>query len=355
MNNPNYMVRDLAGKTSTDRDDRPSYTSIIYGLALGDSEKGRVEVKLLGDGKNETKDFLYWERKDGPGVGFVESEERGIFLPTTVSVMQGDLVVITTTGQTERKMIVTGVAGGGDVAANRVQNIDDDVSYIKGSVKFTQENVSNFQKYLGDPILDGTNLLKNPSFNSLDNWTIDYGKYAHPDISFSNEYTDGAYQSIKLVFGRDNYHMTLTQTYDFSNPMFNPVGDNWFVGTLYWYTLGDHPYATLSNNDVSIRTSLQFSSNDNKISFRSNDFNGLVTNYNFSRNNKWGRHRSIILLEYEKGNEIAFPFYGYVNPKMEFVVSISSERKYGASTDTATAYINRPKLEWGGLPTPWTP
>lgn len=355
MNNPNYMVRDLVGKNSTDRDDRPSYTSIIYGLALGNSEKGYVEVKLLGDGKNETKDFLYWERKDGPGVGFVESEERGIFLPTTVNVQQGDLAVITTTGQTERKMIVTGVAGGGDITAGEMKDIRNEQLDIHNKQVGYEAILKRFMEFYGDPVCDGTNLFKNTTFNSLDNWTIDYGKYAYPDISFSNEYTDGAYQSIKLVFGRDNYHMTLTQTYDFSNPMFNPVGDNWFVGTLYWYIFGDHPYATLSNNDVFIRTSLQFSSNDNKISFRSNDFNGLVTNYNFSRNNKWGRYRSIILLEYEKGNEMAFPFYGYVNPKMEFVVSIDAERKYGDSTDTATAYINRPKLEWGGLPTPWTP
>lgn len=185
------MVRDLAGKNSIDRDDRPFYTSMIYGLALGSSSEGFVEVKLLGDGKNETSDFLYLKPNEDVGI-----KERGIFLPTTVSVQQGDLVVITTTGQTERKMIVTGVAGGGDVAADRVQNIDNDVSGIKASVKSTEENVSNFQEYLGDPILDGTNLLKNASFNSLDNWTVKHSNSV-PVVNLTNEYTNGSYKSIK--------------------------------------------------------------------------------------------------------------------------------------------------------------
>lgn len=352
MNNPNYIVRDLAGKNSTDRDDRPSYTSIIYGLALGNSEKGRVEVKLLGDGKNETSDFLYWVRKDGPAVGFVESEERGIFLPTTVSVQQGDLVVITTTGQTERKMIVTGVAGGGDITAGEMNDIHVKQINIQNKQTIFEGTLKRYMNYIGDPICDGTNLFKNAAFNSLDNWTIDYGKYAHPEISFSHEYTSGPSQSVKLTFGRDKYHMTLTQIYDFSNPMFNPIGDNWFVGTLYWYVIDNNGTPT---TDVSISTRLTFNSNDNKITYRSEDFSGLDSVYKPGKNSYWGRYRSIIFLDYLKGNMMVFPFYGYVNPKMEFVITISADRRYDALTDTVTAYINRPKLEWGGLPTPWTP
>lgn len=351
MNNPNYMVRDLAGKNSIDRDDRPSYTSIIYGLALGDSEKGRVEVKLLGDGKNETKDFLYWERKDGPTTTFVESKERGIFLPTTVSVTQGDTVIITTTGQTERKMIVTGVAGGGDITTGKIEDVYNDQRNLKINQNFINDILNRLMKYSADPICDGTNLLKNAMFNSLDNWTIDCGNYARPEISFSNEYTSGPCQSIKLTFGQDNYHMTLTQTYDFSNPMFNPIGDNWFIGTLYWYAINN----VHSNTDVNISTSLRFYSNDNKIHYHSENFNRLNQVYKPTQNSYWGRYRSIIFLDYSKGNQMVFPFTGYVNPKMDFIIYINAERKYSAPINTAIAYINRPKLEWGGLPTPWTP
>ena len=335
------MVRDLAGKNSTDRDDRPSYTSMIYGLALGDSSEGFVEVKLLGDGKNETSDFLYWKPNNDVGI-----EERGIFLPTTVNVTQGDLVVITTTGQTERKMIVTGVAGGGDAVASNMYDIQNEQITIRNKQTGFESTLSRYIDYIGDPICDGTNLLKNAAFNSLDNWTIDYGKYTHPEISFSNEYTSGPSQSVKLVFGRDDYRLTLTQIYDFSNPMFNPKGNNWFVGTLYWYAI---------NGDVSISTNLKFTSNNDKIYFQSEDFKGLDKTYNLIQNNYWGRFRSVIFLDYMKSNQMAFPFYGYVNPKMEFIITISAFRKYGVYTDTTTAYINRPKLEWGGLPTPWIP
>lgn len=350
MNNPNYMVRDLAGKTSTDRDDRPSYTSIIYGLALGDSEKGRVEVKLLGDGKNETKDFLYWKHKNKPGA-YVDSEERGIFLPTTVSVTQGDTVVITTTGQTERKMIVTGVAGGGDITAGEMEDIRNEQASIHNEQTGIKYTMDGYSKYIGDPICDGTNLLKDSAFNSLDGWTIDYGQYAHPEISLSNEYTNGPYQSIKFVFSRNDYSLTLTKIYDFSNPMFNPMGDNWFVGTLYWYAINNSDLVT----DVHINTTLIFNSNDGKIGYQSNDFKELNSIYGLPKNPYWGRCRSVIFLDYLKSMESDYPFTGYVNPKMQFIIKINAERKYSAPTDTAVAYINRPKLEWGGLPTPWTP
>lgn len=353
MNNPNYMVRDLVGKNSTDRDDRPSYTSIIYGLALGNSEKGYVEVKLLGDGKNETKDFLYWERKDGPSVGFVESEERGIFLPTTVNVQQGDLAVITTTGQTERKMIVTGVAGGGDVAANRVQNINNDVSSIKSSVKFTQESVSNFQGYLGDPILDGTNLLKNTSFNSLNNWTIKHTNPA-PAINLTNEYTNGSYKSIKLIFNKDRYSSSITQTYDFSDPMFDPSGDNWFVGSVYWYAPIKDKFGSEFSRNINISTSLRFTANDNKISFQSKDFIGLNGQYYPTEYRRSGRYRSIIFLDYFKAFRDTWPLYKYKDPQLIFEISIVTDRRKAQDAE-AVVYINRPKLEWGGLPTPWTP
>ena len=347
------MVRDLAGKNSTDRDDRPSYTSMIYGLALGDSEKGYVEVKLLGDGKNETKDFLYWERKDELGATFVESEERGIFLPTTVSVQQGDLVVITTTGQTERKMIVTGVAGGGDVTADRVQNIDNDVSDIKGSVKFTQENVSNFQEYLGDPILDGTNLLKNTSFNSLDNWTVKHSE-STPVVNLTNEYTNGSYKSIKLTFNKNDYSSSITQIYDFSDLMFDPSGDNWMVGSVYWYVPVKEKFNLKFSRNIDISTSLIFAANDNKIIFKSKDFIGMNNQYHNTSYRRWGRYRSIIYLEYIKAFKEAWPLYKYKDPQLTFKISILANLKTATDME-AIAYINRPKLEWGGLPTPWTP
>lgn len=352
MNNPNYMVRDLAGKNSTDRDDRPSYTSMIYGLALCDSEKGYVEVKLLGDGKNETKDFLYWKHENKPG-GYVDSEERGIFLPTTVSVQQGDLVVITTTGQTERKMIVTGVAGGGDVAADRVQNIDDDVSGIKASVKSTKESVSNLQEYLGDPILDGTNLLKNASFNSLDNWTVEHSNPA-PVVSLTNEYTNGSYKSIKLTFNKNNYSSSITQIYDFSDLMFDPSGDNWMVGSIYWYAPVKDKFSLEFFRDIHIGTSLIFTANDGKIIFDSKDFIGMNPEYQRSQYRRWGRYRSIIFLDYFKAFADSWPLYKYKDPQLTFKILIQTNRKTAQDTE-AVAYINRPKLEWGGLPTPWTP
>ena len=353
MNNPNYMVRDLAGKNSIDRDDRPSYTSIIYGLALGDSEKGRVEVKLLGDGENETKDFLYWKRKDSFGVGFVESEERGIFLPTTVSVIQGDTVVITTTGQTERKMIVTGVAGGGDVTADRVQNVSNDVSGIKASVEFTEKSVSNFQEYLGDPILDGTNLLKNASFNSLDNWTVEHSNPA-PIVNLTNEYTNGSYNSIKLIFNKNAYTSSITQIYNFSDLMFDPSGDSWLVGSIYWYTPIKDKFSLEFSRKIDISTSLIFTANDGKINFESKNFIGMNSQYHNTSYHRWGRYRSIIYLDYYKAFNAAWPLYKYKDPQLTFKISISTDLKMDTDTE-AVAYINRPKLEWGGLPTPWTP
>lgn len=348
MNNPNYMVRDLAGKNSTDRDDRPSYTSMIYGLALGTSSEGFVEVKLLGDGKNETSDFLYLKPNKDAGI-----EERGVFLPTTVSVIQGDLVVITTTGQTERKMIVTGVAGGGDVTTDRIQNIDDDVSGIKASVKSTEESISNFQEYLGDPILDGTNLLKNTSFNSLDNWTVEHANPA-PVVNLTNEYTNGSYKSIKLTFNKNNYSFSITQIYDFSDLMFDPSGDNWMVGSIYWYAPVKEKFNLEFSRNIDISTSLIFAANDNKIIFKSKDFIGMDSQYNNTSYRRWGRYRSIIYLEYNKAFEEAWPLYKYKDPQLTFKISIDVHRSTAQDTE-AVAYINRPKLEWGGLPTPWTP
>lgn len=348
MNNPNYMVRDLAGKNSTDRDDRPSYTSIIYGLALGDSSEGFVEVKLLGDGKNETSDFLYWKPNEDVGI-----EERGIFLPTTVSVQQGDLVVITTTGQTERKMIVTGVAGGGDVTADRVQSIGDDVSGIKASVKSTEESVSNFQEYLGDPILDGTNLLKNTSFNSLNNWTIKHTNPA-PVVNLTNEYTNGSYNSIKMIFNKAEYLSSITQTYDFSDPMFDPSGYNWMVGSIYWYAPVKDKFSLTFSRNINISTSLIFTANDNEIIFESKNFIGMDNRYNNTSYRRWGRYRSIIFLDYFKAFKDSWPLYKYKDPKLTFKISIDTHRSTAQDAE-AVIYINRPKLEWGGLPTPWTP
>lgn len=345
MNNPNYMVRDLTGRNSTDRDDRPSYTSMIYGLALGSSEKGFVEVKLLGVGKNETSDFLYWQSK--AGLFDVDSEERGIFLPTTVSVVQGDLVVITTTGQTERKMIVTGVAGGGDITAGTINN-------IQNNQVNTQKRLNIYSDYIGDPILDGTNLLKNSSFSSFDNWDIEYNTSTRPEISLSNDYTSGSYQSIKLVFGKDNYDMTIVQTYDFSNPMFNPNGDNWLVGTLYWYNL-DAIGVSDFNSTVSVETNLYFTSNDSHVFFKSDDFKKLESRTSTGYfPSYWGRYRSLIFLDYSNAHSLESNFIKYTNPKLKFNIRISINRKY-TSANTSTLYINRPKLEWGGLPTPWTP
>lgn len=350
MNNPNYMVRDLAEKNSTDRDDRPSYTSMIYGLALGDSEKGYVEVKLLGDGKNETNDFLYWTHEN-KSIGYADSEERGIFLPTTVSVIQGDLVVITTTGQTERKMIVTGVAGGGDVTADRIQNIDDNISSTKASAEHAQKKISNFQEYLGDPILDGTNLLKNPSFNSLDNWTVEHANPA-PVVNLTNEYTNGSYKSIKLTFNKNDYSFSITQIYDFSDLMFDPSGDNWMVGSIYWYAPVKDKFSLKFSRNIDISTSLIFAANDNKIIFESKDFIGMNNQYNNTSYCRWGRYRSIIFLDYYKAFNDAWPLYKYKDPQLTFKISASLKM----ATDTeAVVYINRPKLEWGGLPTPWTP
>lgn len=348
MNNPNYMVRDLAGKNSTDRDDRPSYTSMIYGLALNDSSEGFVEVKLLGDGKNETSDFLY--RKPNKDVGI---EERGVFLPTTVSVIQGDLVVITTTGQTERKMIVTGVAGGGDVTADRIQNINDNISSTKASAEHAQKKVSNFQEYLGDPILDGTNLLKNASFNSLDNWTVEHSNPA-PVVSLTNEYTNGSYKSIKLTFNKNDYSSSITQIYDFSDLMFDPSGDNWMVGSIYWYVPVKDKFSLEFSRKIDINTSLRFTANDNKIVFRSKDFIGMNDQYNNTSYRRWGRYRSIIFLDYFKAFEDSWPLYKYKDPQLTFKISISANLKMATDME-AIVYINRPKLEWGGLPTPWTP
>ena len=348
MNNPNYMVRDLAGKNSTDRDDRPSYTSMIYGLALGNSSEGFVEVKLLGDGKNETSDFLYWKPDKDVGI-----EERGVFLPTTVSVQQGDMVVITTTGQTERKMIVTGVAGGGDVTTDRIQNIDDDVSSIKGSVEFTQKSVSNFQEYLGDPILDGTNLLKNTSFNSLDNWTVKHSN-STPVVNLTNEYTNGSYKSIKLTFNKNDYSSSITQIYDFSDLMFDPSGDNWLVGSIYWYIPVKDKFSLEFSRKIDIDTSLRFTANDNKISFKSKNFIGINDQYHCTNYRRWGRYRSIIYLDQSKAFKDSWPLYKYKDPKLTFKISINASRSTDQDTE-AVAYINRPKLEWGGLPTPWTP
>lgn len=348
MNNPNYMVRDLAGKNSIDRDDRPSYTSMIYGLALGNSSEGFVEVKLLGDGKNETSDFLYWKPNKDAGI-----EERGIFLPTTVSVQQGDLVVITTTGQTERKMIVTGVAGGGDVTTDRIQNIGDDVSGIKASVKSTEESVSNFQEYLGDPICDGTNLLKNASFNSLDNWTVKHSNPA-PVVNLTNEYTNGSYKSIKLTFNKNDYSFSITQIYDFSDLMFDPSGDNWMVGSIYWYAPVKDKFSMEFSRKIDIGTSLRFTANDDKISFKSKNFIGMNDRYNDTSYRRWGRYRSIIYLDYQKASSAAWPLYKYKDLQLTFEISISANLKTATDME-AVAYINRPKLEWGGLPTPWTP
>lgn len=347
MNNPNYMVRDLAGKNSTDRDDRPSYTSMIYGLALNDSSEGFVEVKLLGDGKNETSDFLYWKPNKDVGI-----EERGVFLPTTVSVIQGDLVVITTTGQTERKMIVTGVAGGGDVTADRIQNINDSISSTKASAEHAQKKVSNFQEYLGDPILDGTNLLKNPSFNSLDNWTVEHSNPA-PVVSLTNEYTNGSYKSIKLTFNKNNYSSSITQIYDFSDLMFDPSGDNWMVGSIYWYAPVKDKFSLEFSRNIDISTSLIFAANDNKIVFKSKDFIGMNDQYNTSYR-RWGRYRSIIFLDYFKAFKDSWPLYKYKDPQLTFKISISANLKMATDME-AIVYINRPKLEWGGLPTPWAP
>lgn len=348
MNNPNYMVRDLAGKNSTDRDDRPSYTSMIYGLALGTSSKGFVEVKLLGDGKNETSDFLYWKPNEDVGI-----EERGVFLPTTVSVIQGDLVVITTTGQTERKMIVTGVAGGGDVTADRIQNIDDNISSTKASAEHAQKNVSNFQEYLGDPILDGTNLLKNASFNSLDNWTVEHSNPA-PVASLTNEYTNGSYKSIKLTFNKNNYSSSITQIYDFSDLMFDLSGDNYMVGSVYWYAPIKDKFSLEFSRNINISTSLIFTANDGKINFKSKDFIGMDSLYQNTSYRRWGRYRSIIFLDYFKAITNSWPLYKYKDPQLTFKISIDMYRSTAQDTEAVT-YINRPKLEWGGLPTPWTP
>lgn len=348
MNNPNYMVRDLAGKNSIDRDDRPFYTSMIYGLALGSSSKGFVEVKLLGDGKNETSDFLYWKPDKDVGI-----EERGIFLPTTVSVIQGDLVVITTTGQTERKMIVTGVAGGGDVTADRIQNINDNISSTKASAEHAQKKVSNFQEYLGDPILDGTNLLKNPSFNSLDNWTVEHANPA-PVVNLTNEYTNGSYKSIKLTFNKNDYSFSITQIYDFSDLMFDPSGDNWMVGSIYWYAPVKDKFSLEFSRNIDISTSLIFAANDNKIIFKSKDFIGINDQYNNTSYHRWGRYRSIIYLDYFKAFKDSWPLYKYKDPQLTFKISILANLKTATDTEVI-AYINRPKLEWGGLPTPWTP
>lgn len=349
MNNPNYMVRDLARKNNTDRDDRPFYTSMIYGLALGTSSEGFVEVKLLGDGKNETSDFLYWKPNKDAGI-----EERGIFLPTTVSVTQGDLVVIITTGQTERKMIVTGVAGGGDVTADRIQNIDDNISSTKAFAEYVQKTVSNLQEYLGDPILDGTNLLKNASFNSLDDWTVEHSNPA-PVVNLTNEYTNGSYKSIKLTFNKNDYSSSITQTYDFSDLMFDPSDDNWLVGSIYWYTPVKDKFSLKFSHEIDISTSLIFTANNSKINFKSKDFIGMNGQYHNTSYRRWGRYRSVIYLDYFKAFKDSWPLYKYKDPKLTFKISINTKRKYSALTDTAIAYINRPKLEWGGLPTPWTP
>ena len=342
------MVRDLAGKNSTDRDDRPSYTSMICGLALGDSSKGFVEVKLLGDGKNETSDFLYWKPNKDVGI-----EERGIFLPTTVSVTQGDLVVITTTGQTERKMIVTGVAGGGDVTADRVQSIGDDISSTKASAKYAQEMISDFQEYLGDPILDGTNLLKNASFNSLDNWTVKHSNPA-PVTNLTNEYTNGSYKSIKLIFNKNDCSFSITQSYDFSDLMFDPSGDNWLVGSVYWYAPVKDKFSLKFSREIDVSTSLIFTANDDKINFESKDFIGVNNQYHNTSYRRWGRYRSIIYLDYYKAFNVSWPLYKYKDPQLTFKISILAKRK-SATDAEVVAYINRPKLEWGGLPTPWTP
>jgi hypothetical protein len=321
---------------------------MIYGLALNGSSEGFVEVKLLGDGKNETSDFLYLKPNKDVGI-----EERGIFLPTTVSVTQGDLVVITTTGQTERKMIVTGVAGGGDVTTDRIQNIGDDVSGIKASVKSTEESVSNFQEYLGDPILDGTNLLKNTSFNSLNNWTIKHTNPA-PVVNLTNEYTNGSYKSIKMIFNKAKYLSSITQTYEFSDPMFDPSSDNWMVGSVYWYIPVKDKFSLEFSRNINISTSLIFAANDNKIIFESKDFIGMNDRYNNTSYRRWGRYRSIIFLDYFKAFKDSWPLYKYKDPQLTFKISIDTDRSTAQDTEAVT-YINRPKLEWGGLPTPWTP
>jgi hypothetical protein len=321
---------------------------MIYGLALNGSSEGFVEVKLLGDGKNETSDFLYWKPNKDVGI-----EERGVFLPTTVSVIQGDLVIITTTGQTERKMIVTGVAGGGDVTADRIQNINDNISSTKASAEHAQKKVSNFQEYLGDPILDGTNLLKNPSFNSLDNWTVKHSK-STPVVNLTNEYTNGSYKSIKLTFNKNDYSSSITQIYDFSDLMFDPSGDNWMVGSIYWYVPAKEKFNLEFSRKINIDTSLIFTANDNKIIFKSKDFIGMNNQYIDSQYRRWGRYRSIIYLEYNKAFEEAWPLYKYKDPQLTFKISISANLKMATDME-AIAYINRPKLEWGGLPTPWTP
>ena len=250
-------------------------------------------------------------------------------------------------------MIVTGVAGGGDVTTDRIQNIGDDVSGIKASVKSTEESVSNFQEYLGDPILDGTNLLKNASFNSLDNWTVKHSK-STPVVNLTNEYTNGSYKSIKLTFNKNDYLSSITQIYDFSDLMFDLSGDNWLVGSVYWYTPVKDKFSLEFSRKIETSTSLIFTANDNKIVFESKDFIGMNNQYHNTNYRRWGRYRSIIYLDYHKAFNAVWPLYKYKDPQLIFKISISTNLKMATDTE-AVAYINRPKLEWGGLPTPWTP
>lgn len=356
MNNPNYIIRDAMSRRMIDRDDRLTYTSMVYGLALEDSNNGLVETKILGNGENASLDFIH-DPLHGQQQNLT-GDERGVCLPTTSAVERGDIVLITTHGQTERRMIITGVVGKGDAINTRVNNISHDITDQSIQIYSIQDSMRMAGDYWGEPIMDGTNLLKNSSFAAIENniphhWTHSIGI----PLNMSSEFSNGIYKSVCFDIDKTTPQVILAQKYVFSDLQFYPNPNSWLIGTVYWYL--DKDITNIEYDSVPrihIDVSLEFKSNNSTINYSSITYDYFIPfnpagNHVDTRNVRWGRNRGIIYL---KQPDSSFgPFYGFINPEIFFRVKIWHNAWF--NDKKIKVYLNRPKLEWGGLPTPWTP
>lgn len=358
MNNPNYMIRDAMSRRIIDRDDQPTYTSMVYGLALEDSNNGLVEVKILGNGENASLDFIH-DPLHGQQQGLT-GDERGVCLPTTSVVERGDIVLITTHGQTERRMIITGVVGQGDAVNNQVNKISHNMVDQSAQIYSIQNSMKMASNYWGEPVMDGTNLLKNSSFTLIENNIPRYWTHSiDVPLSISNDFSNGTYKSIYFNVDKTIPQVIFTQKYTFSDLQFYPNPNSWLIGTVYWYLdkdITNIEYSTVSRIHVDV--GLEFKCDNNGINYSSNaydhftSFDPATTNDVLNKHSiRWGRNRGIINLK--DPNPSLGPFYGFVNSEIFFKVKIWHDHWLGDKK--IKIYLNRPKLEWGGLPTPWTP
>lgn len=379
MNNPEYFVRGYSPQGNTDRDDRPAYTSLIYGVALGQSIGGKVEVKILGNGESNSEAFnneYLGESTKYPGSPrfginenpYADTKERGVVLPTSVRVEQSDIVLITTTGQTERRMIVTGVVGGGDTSHSNQLQTEYNVRHNGYGIDKINFDMARYDSYWGTPVMDGTNLVRNASFSSgadgnPSDWDV---SITGGGLSIANDYTNGNYHSVKITPATSNFKVDIKQTIPLPK-MFTPTWNDDVIFSAYYY-IEDPRYGTLNPSRISIGVYVdlhcdEFSEADD-ISIPSDSFDSgiprkssklSVTSDDASPSIFWGRafgHTRIkYFMDWYKPPYPPTQVYAFTNPRA--IVRIHVEADY--LMDLPTVYLNRPKLEWGGLMTPWTP